>query len=501
VVLVDPHQNVNTAPLTTNVSVTFNQSIDGSTVTTQNLAVHSSARGQLVGSGNFTDSGQSLGSDGFQTAALGDLDGDGDLDAFVTTQSQGDKVWLNRNFIAEAGGPYTVAEGASLTLDASGSVSPRNTVLSYRWDVDGDGDFDENVTGQTPTLTWTQLVALGINDGPDARTVTVEFSDGVQTRLDSAALTVLNAPPTALLAGPSSGVRGQSRTFTLTATDPSPVDQAAGFTFSIDWGDGTTQEVTGASGTAVEHTFTATGNYTVSVFATDKDGGTSAAATRAISVVVAEVQDGVLVVGSTTGDDAIQVKKGAGDGASLEVIVNGVNLGEFGGLTRAVVYGQAGNDTLDATGSTDVALELYGGDGNAHLKGGAKDDILDGGAGDDVLLGGFGRDILLGGAGADSLTGQNGDDILIGGLFLPAEPSPVIRRAALLSVAEVWSSGASFDDRIDELSAYLAPRVEDDGVSDVLTGGGANDWYFALATGSSSDVLFGVTSSDRVTPI
>ena len=105
------------------------------------------------------------------------------------------------------------------------------------------------------------------------------------------------------------------------------------------------------------------------------------------------------MVGGTTGDDAIQVKKGAGDGASLEVIVNGVNLGEFDGLTRAVVYGQAGDDNLDATGSTDVALELYGGAGNDHLKGGSKDDILDGGAGDDELLGGQGRDILIGGSG------------------------------------------------------------------------------------------------------
>ena len=124
--------------------------------------------------------------------------------------------------------------------------------------------------------------------------------------------------------------------------------------------------MSGASGTTVEHTYTATGDYTVSVTATDKDGGVSDAATHAITVLVAEVQNGVLVVGGTTGNDAIQVKNGAGDGASLEAIVNGVNLGEFDGLTRAVVYGQAGDDDIDATGSTDLALELYGGPGNDH---------------------------------------------------------------------------------------------------------------------------------------
>ena len=60
--------------------------------------------------------------------------------------------------VADAGGPYTINEDDSLSLDASGTTDGDSASLTYRWDVDGDGDFDETVTGVQPTLTWTQLV-------------------------------------------------------------------------------------------------------------------------------------------------------------------------------------------------------------------------------------------------------------------------------------------------------------------------------------------------------
>ena len=59
------------------------------------------------------------------------------------------------------GGPYTVAEGAPLSLD--GSASSAGAV--YEWDLDGDGQFDD-ATGVSPTIAWASLEALGIDDGP-----------------------------------------------------------------------------------------------------------------------------------------------------------------------------------------------------------------------------------------------------------------------------------------------------------------------------------------------
>ena len=55
---------------------------------------------------------------------------------------------------ADAGGPYTINEGESVNLDASLSNDPDGDPKTYRWDIDNDGDYDEAITGETPTVTW-----------------------------------------------------------------------------------------------------------------------------------------------------------------------------------------------------------------------------------------------------------------------------------------------------------------------------------------------------------
>jgi protocatechuate 3,4-dioxygenase beta subunit len=68
---------------------------------------------------------------------------------------------------AEAGGPYTTAWGADLRLDGSGSSDPDNTIVSYAWDLDGDGQYDD-AAGATPATafhqTGTFLVGLQVTD-------------------------------------------------------------------------------------------------------------------------------------------------------------------------------------------------------------------------------------------------------------------------------------------------------------------------------------------------
>ena len=171
-------------------------------------------------------------------------------------------------------------EETSIVLDASGSNDAHDpsTTLTYEWDFDGDGQFDD-ATGIHPTFS-----AAGL-DGPGTCTVALRVTDsGGLTSTTTATIAITNVPPTDSVSGPSDLVRGQPRTFTLGASDPSPADQAAGFTFTIDWGDGSpVQTVTGPSGTTVSHAFAQVGSCAL-VTATDKDGGVSATAVHTVTV-------------------------------------------------------------------------------------------------------------------------------------------------------------------------------------------------------------------------
>jgi len=87
------------------------------------------------GTGVFTDSGQNLISDDSYDVALDDLDGDGDLDAFVVqnivySYQEGHKIWLN-----DGAGNFTDSEQE---LPASQSWA-RGVALG---DLDDDGDLD-----------------------------------------------------------------------------------------------------------------------------------------------------------------------------------------------------------------------------------------------------------------------------------------------------------------------------------------------------------------------
>ncbi len=192
--------------------------------------------------------------------------------AFSTSSGSTTQV-VGAALAAVAGGPYTVAEGGSLTLD--GSVSPADPAATYTWDVNGDGTFGD-ATGATPTLTWAQLEALGIDDGPSSHVITLRVTSGAQTLTDTAMLQVTNIGPSPRLSFNVDVRVGVPSAFGIHADDPSSADLAAPFTYVVDWGDGTAvQTVSGPREISVAHTFTAPGTYTAFFGVIDKDGGTT----------------------------------------------------------------------------------------------------------------------------------------------------------------------------------------------------------------------------------
>jgi PKD repeat protein len=405
--------------------------------------------------------------------------------------------------VANAGPDQAANEGDVVHFDGSGSSDADNDPLTYTWNF-GDGTTG---TGVNPTHAYADNGTY---------TVTLTASDGANTSTDTLVVTVANVPPTAAVSGPADAVPGQTRAWTFSATDPSSADAGAPFGYTIAWGDGTTQTVLGGGAVSVEHTYTAAGTYTVSATVADKDGGVSAAATQAVSVVAAELQGGDLYVGGTTGDDQITLTPA--DGGAVTVVLNGQTLGTFTlsvtapGQGSVVVYGQAGNDTITLAAAADgsgfpYAAALFGGDGNDTLDASlaAGPTVLVGGAGDDLLLGGSGRDILIGGAGTDTLHGGAGEDLLIGGTTAHDASLP-----ALSYLFAEWNrTDADFTTRRQHLSGELAGglnggylltalTVFDDGSADELFGDGDADWFIA-AGGSNADHVNDPLDPDFVT--
>ena len=132
----------------------------------------------------------------------------------------------NRPPVAEAGGPYTLNEGATLTLNGSGT-DPNGDALTYAWitslPLSNSSIPNPIVTGTDNTV---QTLTLRVND-PDGLMAT-----------DTATLTVNNVAPSASFSAPAANEGGSVVVALANPTDPSSADVAAGFSYAFDCGAG-----------------------------------------------------------------------------------------------------------------------------------------------------------------------------------------------------------------------------------------------------------------------
>lgn len=484
----------------------------------------------------------------------------------------------NQPPVADAGGPYFVAEESNVALDGSGSSDPNQPAdaLTYVWDLDGDGLFGETGAGaakgdeigvapvfsaanldgpstatvwlrvtdsagltdmasatvdvmnaaptadagadlnviegdevtltgtfadpgalDTHTPTWKVVDSDGnvvietggatvtftaLDDGDYVATFTVTDDDG-DLASDSVTITAANVPPTANVTGPTVGGSGQSLTFFVSANDSGPTDDAANFTYVIDWGDGSdlTTIRSSGSGANVEHAFAKNASYTIQVTAADKDGAASAPATWTVQIGAVVMQDDplnpghtMLIVNGSDRRDHIMLLGYGKKRHSVMVKFNGRFMGRFAPTSRIVVHGNGGNDFLMSAGFGHVPVWLYGDGGHDWLMTANGPSILVGGGGNDVLLGGAGRNILIGGNGADLLHGGGNDDVL-------ATENLHTDDLTLLAGLNVWTSKREFECRVKKLQELgLFDGLADDDARDRVIGLTKRDWFVRL---------------------
>jgi uncharacterized delta-60 repeat protein len=404
--------------------------------------------------------------------------------------------------VTVGGIPTQTNEGTALLFTSHAADVDADANPTYAWTVKR--GTTTVATGATQDLAFTPD-----DNGSYSVSLTVTDKDGGVTTKEQT-FSANNVAPTATATGDTLGVRGQTRTLNLGANDPGAADVAAGFTFTVNWGDGSAVETILPGTTTATHTYTQNGSYAAVITATDQDGGVSSPALNlTMTTQTAVLTGGVLRVSGGTGADKIRLSQ---SGGVISVGVSDVGTGAnefaqtYSGVTRVVVAGQNGDDQVDATTLT-VPVEMYGGAGADKLIGGAAADVLVGGDGDDKIAGNGGRDILIGSLGADKISGNENDDIIIGG-YTAHDADGV----ALRAISAEWTSTRAYAQRVGNISGssltsgrlngsyFLTANVTtfDDGAVDTLAGDVGSDWFFANVDASAKDKIADASSTEFV---
>ncbi|UCE37531.1 MAG: PKD domain-containing protein [Thermoplasmata archaeon] len=188
--------------------------------------------------------------------------------------------------VADCGGPYSGYEGTAIALSGSAS-DPGADSLTYEWDLDNDGLFDD-ATGQNPEWTW-------YDNGVFTISLRVSDSDGGEDS-DKEIVTINNVAPTADAGGPYSEDEGSVVSFTGVASDPGSLDT---FTYYWDFGDGESSSQQNPT-----HVYSDDGIYIATLTVTDDDGGTNSNNTF---VMINNVAPTAYAQGPYSGDEGAPV--------------------------------------------------------------------------------------------------------------------------------------------------------------------------------------------------
>jgi choice-of-anchor A domain-containing protein/RHS repeat-associated protein len=238
-------------------------------------------------------------------------------------------------------GPSTIAEGSTYTLTLNPGTDPGDDTIAS-WEINwGDGSVD-TITGNPTSIT--HVYADGYAEYQISATVTDEDGTYDSNTLD---ITVSNVAPEVSITGPSTINEGATYTLTLNPGNDPGDDSIT--EWEINWGDGTTETITGNPAT-VTHVYTdGYAEYQITATATDEDGTYDS---NTLDVSVQNVAPEISISGPSV----------VAEGAAYTLTLNpGNDPGDDSVSGWTINWGDGNIETL--TGNPSTATHVYA-DGN-----------------------------------------------------------------------------------------------------------------------------------------